>query len=248
MNHVELTDAKALIARSEKHYADYRGTMSGLTSITKKQDQEDKIWVYTLIFNGQLLIDGKPFLSDAAINLVSAMDHIVSAMARQNGLVDSPRIHCPFHTTDTEFQNMLRGVTRHIGGANAAILDQHYQANEQDVTHVDALKKLANAGKHWKLAVPSINPQTIGMNQENGPQKFINIPESIFVNNTKNEFEFYREKEPMWDESIYLITKEEIVGLTDHHPHSPDTIFSCSTRYVKELITKIEKAGGIRPT
>ncbi|AXX98054.1 hypothetical protein [Profundibacter amoris] len=248
MRHIDLTDANALIARSEKHYADYKNKMSGLTSIAKKQDPKDGKWIYTLVFNGRLLIDGKAILSDAANNLVSAMDHIASAMARQNGVLQNPRFYCPFHTTETEFQIKLGGVTRHIGNANAAILNQHYQANRQEVIHVDALKQLANTGKHWELAVPAISPHTIGMNQENGPQKFIEIPESIFANSTETGFEFYREKEPMWDESIYLITKEEIVGLTDHHPHSPDTIFSCSTRYVKALITEIEIAGGTRPT
>jgi len=240
MSQVELADAQALIARSEQHYSEYKNMMKGLTSITKKQDQMDGKWVYAVFFKGGLLNDGKPILCDAAINLVSAMDNIVSAMARENGALQNPLIYYPFATKDSEFQKKLRNITRHIGETNAQTLQRHYQRNKQEVTHVDALKRLANTGKHWKLAVPTTTPTNIGLNQENGPQKFINIPANVFANNIEYEFEFYKEREPMWDEHIYLITKEEIVGLTDHHPNSPDSIFECSTRYVKELIKEIE--------
>ena len=244
MEYVDIKDAQTLIARSEKHYTEYKSMMNGLTRTTKKYEQMDGKWVHTLFFDGKPLIDGKPILNDAATNLASAMDNIVSAMARQNGTPRNRSIYYPFDTEYSKFQTKLGRVEQHIGETNVQLLEQHYKQNKQQITHVDALRKLANTGKHWKLVVPSNVLEVIGLNQEKQPQKFIKIPANVFANCMKYEFEFYREKEPMWDENPYLITREVIVGLTDHHPNSPGSIFSCSTRYVKELIKEVEQAAG----
>ncbi|WP_156930414.1 hypothetical protein [Sphingomonas jaspsi] len=242
----DFSDAKALLSRAKRHYNDFNQAVhgKGLSTLWKHSESFDPRsfeWYYSLTIDRQRLIEAKPTLADAANNVVSALDHVISAVAKPlNAKRDGLYFPRP---SPLYFQKDLKGISKRIGIKFANVIDIVHRTRYERA-HVQAAREIANSGKHWELPLANGSLVAVALHLPTG-QRIISLPEHAFRDQTSHEY--YRDRIRLPNVARSIVIGQRVEGLSKDLPASPDSIFPCAFRYVEAIIDAMERAafGGI---
>jgi len=146
-----LDDSRALLSRARKHFAELKEQTSprNLWQTAESQDSATGEWSCHLHLNRAGLVAAKPIIADCANNLISALDHVVAAIARANGCGRHRNLYFPLGVTDDDFAKSLGSATSRLGEQMANVLTETRAAHRNEIPHIASAKEIANSGKHW---------------------------------------------------------------------------------------------------
>lgn len=240
-----LDDARALIARARKHFAEFNALLypherSGLWQTTEGRDPRTGEFFYCLRMDRQRLIEAKPIIADSATNAVSALDHVAAAIAKANGHGRLRTLYFPLGFTDEAFDKALAKVEPVLGAVMAAVLADVRAKNRHEVHHVEAAKQISNSGKHWEMLFTAGAAHGVALHVPGSGQRIFQVPADAFDN--ADAFEFHRGIERLPSVPLSIVVGLTIGGLDEHLPKSPDSILECSFRFVDAVIAAVEAA------
>lgn len=241
----DLRSVKEILARAKKHQGEFNSLTGGrIWRIDECHEWESGEWVYTLICDREILIKAEPILADCATNIASALDNLIGAMTRANGITPDKKsrkkLYFPAPLADRDFQNALAQIKPFTGVDMTKIIEEHRDSEKPYIPFIKAVKEISNAAKHWKLVAANPDAHGIAINRQNAKQEIIQIPTGTFERSGK--FEFYRTGERLSSIPMGVVTSLEVSGLCANLPRSPEFILSNSIRYVEGIIDAIEKA------
>lgn len=234
-----LDDARALLARGRKHYAEFNAVLFAqegrtLWDLSESRDPRTGEFLGRLHMDRHLLIVVKPVIADSATNIVSALDHVVAALAKAKGCDRSRNIYFPWGFSDRAFNKALVKIEPLIGCDMVRALGAIRAMHPHEVGHVEAVKQISNSGKHWELAPAAGSAYGVAMRMPGGGQRIFQIPPDVF---SANEiFEYYRGPERLPNVPSEILVGITIVGIDKDLPKSPTSIFECSFRFVDMVI------------
>jgi len=238
-NGIDLTDAKAVLARAQRHYREYNKAIHG-TGLSTLWDHRESFdgkageWFYSISIERNRLVAAKPILADAATNVTSALDHVIAAIAKTKG-ADRKGLYFP--RVDAEnFKNDLKNIAKRIGDDMADILATAREKQLHGTLHVSAAREIANSGKHWELPLSEGSLAAVSVPIP-GAARIFNVPGEAFKDS--DSFEYHRDRERLPNVGRYLVVKLEVVGLSDGLPNAPDSIFENSFRFVDAMIDAV---------
>jgi len=227
----EMRDAETWLERAQEHLVVVKKQH---WKIRSSNDPFTHDWVYSIHLDRESLNKTKIQLAECATSLASALDQVVAGLAKANGKGRGSGGYYPFRLDQHEFSSALKRTEEKIGTKFANIIETHHLKHKLVWPHVQAMKKLSNAGKHWELKVPTASSKAIAVDIPKTGQRIFDIPSGTF--DTQDSFEFHRSPEPLPTGPMTVVLTEEISGLPADLPTSPDTILTCASRYVKQLI------------
>jgi len=240
---LNLTSANALFDRAKTHEINYRKITSGaLWKIGEDWDKTSGDWTYTLHLDRERLIACKPVLGDCANNLNSALDNIISAMARAHGTPRSRSLYYPIGLDNQKFHDDVEKMEPRIGQAMVGVIIDNHTKHIHDVPHLFAVKKMANTAKHWELLPARASALAIAVNNPNGKQTIFQIPKETF--HSADFFEYHRCRDRLPKTSHRIVIKLIISGLGDNIQNGPDTSLTCANRYIEGLLKAAKVAAG----
>jgi hypothetical protein len=240
-----LDNARALIARARKHFAEFNALLhphegSGLWQTTEGRDPRIGEFFYCLCMDRQRLIEAKPIIADSATNAVSALDHVAAAIAKANGHGRLRTLYFPWGFTDEAFDKALAKVEPVLGAVMAAVLADTRAKNRHEVHHVEAAKQISNSGKHWEMLFTAGAAHGVALHVPGSGQRIFQVPADAFDN--ADAFEFYRGIERLPSVPLSIVVGLTIGGMDENLPKSPDSILECSFRFVDAVIAAVEAA------
>lgn len=241
MSIIDLSDACALLARARKHYEELNGLVGGgagsdIWSIRQDRDRENGEWLYRLELDRSKLTSAKPVIADIANNVVSALDHVVAAMAKAQGQVRLRSLYFPCDKIEEDFERAIsRKVEPRIGTDMTKRLVAARDKHRHEVSHVAAAKQISNSGKHWELMLVASSVHGVAVHEIGQSQRIFQVPEGAFA--ASDDFEFYRGAEPLPNVPLSIAVGLSIEGLDADLPNSPTSIFECSFRFVDDVIS-----------
>lgn len=244
-NPLDLSDARACLARAQKHYAELNGLTGpgALWRITEARDEQTGDWFNRLHLDRERLVAAKPVLADSATNAWSALDHVAAAIAKANGRKreDNKRLYFPWGYTDEAFKKALARVEPDLGNAMLGVLAEAREKHQHEVHHMEAAKQISNSGKHWELAPATGNAAAVAINIPGGGQRIFNLPADAFAASDFHEYHRGQERLPNVPQMIVVsLTVAELEGGV---PNSVDSILECSFRFVQGVIETVAGAG-----
>jgi hypothetical protein len=238
-----LDDARALLERARKHFAELNALLhsregSGLWQTTEQRDPETGEWRYCLHMDRQRLIAAKPIIADCATNVASALDHVAAAIAKANGHDRLKNLYFPWGFTDEAFEKALAKGEPIIGKEMAGVISAARAKYRHEVHHVEAAKQISNSGKHWELMPTAGTAHGIALNVPGAGQRIFQVPADAFA--TVDAYEYHRDAERLPRVPLSIVIGQAIAGLDDGLPKSPDSILECSFRFVEGMIAAVE--------
>jgi hypothetical protein len=240
-----LDDARALLARAQKHFAEFNELLHprespGLWNITEQRDPHTDEFFYRLHMDRRRLIEAQPIIADTATNIASALDHIVAAIAKAKAHDRLRTLYFPWGLTDEVFEKVLAKVESVIGAEMARAITAARAKHRHEVHHVEAAKQISNTGKHWELMFAAGAAHGIAWHIPGGEQRIFQVPDDAFVH--ADVFEFHRGPDRLPTVPRSIVVGLDIGGLDEGLPKSPDSIFPCSFRFVEGVIAAIADA------
>lgn len=237
-----LEDAQALVKRAHIHFDEFNKHIAPnkLWKLVNVKDNLTDEWVYSIHLNQSLLISAKPIISDIATNLISALDNLVAAAAKANGSPRNRNLYFPFKSSNQDFRACLDENITLLGQNVCTILGDTHDQHRAELSHVAAVKEIANSGKHWELMISTASAHGIAISEPGFPQKIFQIPSDAFI--IENEYEFYRGTERLPDAPMAVVTANVISELSPNLPSEPNTIFRCTFRFVEGMIAAVASA------
>jgi hypothetical protein len=238
---VYLNDAKALLRRAEARYTAYEGTIGPRKSwdVRKDQDPDTGDWRYAIQINAGVFDEARFIVGEAASLLSSSLDHLAAAIALANG-VERPRLYFPIGFTDEEFEKSLAAASKELGPDMPDVLRQARIKHKINLPHLQALKQVANDGKHWKLRAVVMQGAGIAPIGGNFEKQYFGVPADAFANGDR--FEFHKGAELNDARGYEFLLGMTIEGLKVGVPDSIWGIFTCSSRFVQGMIDAVEEA------
>lgn len=175
-----LDGARALIARAQKHFAEFNELIHpregpGLWETAERRDPRTGEFFYRLHMDRRRLIEAQPIIADTATNVVSALDHVVAAIAKANGHSRSRSLYFPWGFADETFEKALGKVEPVIGNKMVQVISAARAKYRHEVHHVEAAKQISNTGKHWELMFAAGAAHGIALNIPGGQQRIFEI-------------------------------------------------------------------------
>ncbi len=144
---IDLADAKAVLARAQRHYREYNEAIhgTGLSTLWDHRESFDgksEEWFYSISIKRDRLVAAKPILADAATNVTSALDHVIAAIAKATG---AERKGLFFPRVDIEnFNGDLANAAKKIGEDMAKVLASAREKWVHETPHVAAAREITN--------------------------------------------------------------------------------------------------------
>ena len=238
---VYLNDAKALLRRAEARYAAYEGTIGPRKSwrVQKDQDPTTGDWRYAIQINAGVFEEARFLVGEAASLLSASLDHLAAAIALANG-IKRPRLYFPIGLTDEEFEKNLAAASKELGPDMLDVLRQARIKHKINLPHLQALKQVANDGKHWKLRAVVMRGAGIAPIGANFEKQYFEVPADAFANGER--FEFHKGSELNDARGYEFLLGMTIEGLKEGAPDSVWGVFTCSSRFVQAMIDAVEEA------
>ena len=238
-----LDDARALLARARKHFAEFNALVHprnepGLWRTTEAYDPRTTAWFYCLHMDRQRLIAAKPIISDSATNLMSALDHVVAAIAKANGR-GRLRLYFPWGFTDEAFGKALAEVERKLS-LELNVLADARKKHRHEVHHVEAAKQISNSGKHWELMFATGSAHGVSLYVPGSGQRIFQVPANSFAE--ADVFEFYGGPNRLPRVPLNILVGLTIGGLDECLPKSPHFILKCSFRFVEGMVAAVSNS------
>lgn len=239
----DLTDARALLDRARHHYAEFEKLLDpglGLWRMAEAHDPVSGEWCNTLHIDRQRLVAAKPVISDAANNVVSALDHVVAALAKAAGHERLTNLYFPWGASNATFQDRLKKLRPTVGERMTTVIAEARERYQHEVHHLEAVKQISNTGKHWELMLISGSAHGVALNVPGLPQRIFEIPDDTFL--SANSFEFYRGRERLTRAPLTIVVGVAVDGLKGSLPRSPTLILPTSFRFVEGVFAAIDGA------
>lgn len=234
-------DSRALLARAKTHHSElvglwHREGADPLWSI-KEARLDDGRFSYRLKLNRASLTQARPIMADTANNIVSSLDHLISAAARRNGHGREVRTYFPWLFDDELFRRALERTRKLTGDEVANAIEHIWFNNGFERPHLRAAKELSNSGKHWELlhSVSGVHGVQI---EAPGDRRIFDIPSDAFEN--ADLYEFLLSDRPVGNVPFSILLSLAVRGLPDEVPSSPDSIFECALRLAERIIDAVE--------
>ncbi|MBS7669439.1 hypothetical protein [Croceicoccus gelatinilyticus] len=239
---IDLSDARACLARAQKHYAELRGLTDpgALWRIREAQDTQSGEWFGCLDLNRPRLIEIKPVIADCATNTISALDNVAGAIARANGEERLRWLYYPLGLSDEDFAKACKRYKPALGDKMVSVLEEYRRANRHNVPHVEAAKEVSYSGKHWELMLAAGSAHGVAVNEPGKAQRIFQIAGDAFA--AGNTVEYYRGAAPLPAGPRSIVIGLSLDGLDEGLPKSPDSIFECAFRFVEGAIQAVEDA------
>lgn len=246
-----LEDARALLARARKHYAEFNdlvhpGGERGLWQMTERRDPRTGEWFYRLHLDRNRLIEAKPVIADCANNIASALDHVAAAIAKANSHQRLKDLYFPWALGDQAFEKKLANIEPVIGREMAKVLADARAKQQHEVPHVEAAKQISNSGKHWELMFPAGSAVAIALHIPGARQQIFQIPADAFEQ--ADTFEYHRGKDRLPTVPSSVAVGLRLAGLDEDLPNSPDSVLECSFRFVEGVIAAVAHAPELNAT
>lgn len=240
-----LDDARALIARARKHFADFNALVHpqkgpGLWQTFERHDPRTGEYFYCLHMDRRRLIEAKPIIADSATNAVSALDHVAAAIAKANGHGRLRRLYFPWGFTDAAFDKALAKSELVLNATMTKVLADVRAKNRHEVHHVEAAKEISNSGKHWEMMFTAGAAHGVALHVPGSQQRIFQVPAGAF--DDADAFEYHRGTERLPSVPLSIVVGLTIGGLEEHLPTSPDSILECSFRFVDAVIAAVDAA------
>lgn len=240
-----LDDARACLARAQKHYAELRELTGpgALWRITAGRDEATGEWYNRLHLDRARLVSAKPVLADCATNAWSALDHVAAAIAKANGRKreDNKRLYFPWGYADEAFKKALAKVEPDLGNAMLGVLAEAREKHQHEIHHLEAAKQISNSGKHWELAPATGNAAAVAVHLPGGGQQIFNLPTDAFA--ASDYHEYHRGPEPLPNGPQTIVVSLTVAELEGGVPNAVDSILECSFRFVQGVIDAVAQAG-----
>jgi hypothetical protein len=238
---IDLSDAKALLARAESGYAEFEQMVGPRKTWRVQADQDPATgdWTYSIEVNRAVFDEARFLIAASASYIASALDHVAAAIARANGH-ERARLYFPFGLTDEEFEKRLREAEKFLGRAMCEVLGQARDEQRMNVIHVQAVKQVANDGKHWELRTVVMGAAGIASISQKFEKRYFGVPQDAFL--TANSYEFHRGDQLDASLGWELLLGQTIHGLKEGLPSSIWGIFNCSFRFARGVIDRVEGA------
>jgi hypothetical protein len=243
----DLSEAEAVLARGQRHYEEFNRAVHGegltkLWSISENFDRASGEWRYAVSLNRRRLELAKPILADAATNTISALDHVVAAVAKAR---NAKRRGLYFPTMcDTKFDAELRELRKRLGDDIAMAIERLRTEYRDQIPYVLAVREMANSGKHWELPVSDGALMGITLNFSGRALGF-DVPPGAF--RERDSFEYYRGAAKLPDVAHNLVVRMEIRGLPDELPNLLEGAFQNSFYFAKSAIDAVKRAAAQPP-
>jgi hypothetical protein len=240
----DLEDARALLARARKHYAELNALLhpqkgNGLWWTSEVRDQTTGEWSYSIHMNRQMLIEAKPIIADSATNVWSALDNVAAAIAKSNGYDRLFDLKFPWGFADADFEKAQTRFRTQLGQNILNVFKEVRCRHPVEIHHVEAVREISNSGKHWELLFAIGTAHAVALHIAGEGQRMFQVPANAFE--IADSYEFHRASDKLPIVEITMVLGLEIRGLTDGLPASPDAL-ECSFRYVQSVIESVSAA------
>ena len=242
--HPNLDDARALLTRARKHFAEFNALVHprnepGLWRTTEAYDPRTTAWFYCLHMDRQRLIAAKPIISDSATNLMSALDHVVAAIAKANGR-GRLRLYFPWGFADEAFGKALAEVERKLS-LELNVLADARKKHRHEVHHVEAAKQISNSGKHWELMFATGSAHGVSLYVPGSGQRIFPSSSQLFCRSRclriLSRTKIRLPRVPL--NILVGLTIGELSGCLTESPHS---ILECSFRFVEGMVAAVSNS------
>lgn len=243
---VNLEDARALLRRAQRHFEEFNCILNPpgeppLWSMNERFDEVAQEWSYSLRAERGRFVEAKPALADSATNLVSALDHVVAAIARSRGHPRLRNSYYPWGFEDSEFEKALKKAEKFLGPEMTEVLAAARIRHRHEVHHMQAVREISNTGKHWELLLGLETVHAIAQTVPGSPQRFFPVPAEAF--RQSDAYEFHRDTVRLPRRPFEMLIGLSVGGLADALPSSPDSIFPCAFRFVEGTIESVAGSG-----
>lgn len=240
-----LNDARALLDRARKHFAEFNSLVHpqkgpGLWQTTEQCDPCTGEFFYRLHMDRGRLIEAKPIIADSATNVASALDHVAAAIAKSNGYGRLKSLYFPWGFTDESFEKALAKVETVFGVEMTGVIAAARAKHRHEVNHVEAAKQISNSGKHWELMFTAGSAHGVALNLPDEGQRIFQVPGDAFAE--AEAFEFHRSPDRLPPVPRSILVGLTIGGLREALPKSPDSILESSFRFVEGVIAAVADA------
>ncbi|WP_324740096.1 hypothetical protein U8326_10020 [Tsuneonella sp. CC-YZS046] len=238
-----LDDAKACLARAQRHYRELN-ELAGpdkLWGFTEGQDGDTGEWFNCLHLDRGRLVAAKPVLADSATNAISALDHVAAAIAKANGHDRLRWLHYPLGLTDDDFNEACGKTKDALGDAMLGVLANARQAHPVERHHIEAARQISNDGKHWGFRPADGKAAAIQLVVPGNGHKVFDLPADAFA--AADAHEFYRGQERLPKGDYLIVVNLLVSGLDDGLPDAANSILECSFRFVRGVIDAVAAAG-----
>lgn len=242
----DFEDARLLLVRAKEHYQEFDARIhgkGGLWSYSLKQIDGAR-FAHSLALNRLLIPKLKPVVGDIANNLRHALDQLSSAVARttlSHEKQDKRRqdIAFPFPDDRGEISSALEKRRFFLGDAYASKVEEVWHIHRAYEYYFRVVRTISNHSKHWVLELVHPNAHAVQLIKSGEARTPVQIPKDHFA--TNDEFR--------WTNGLahgceFLID----LRFSDIQPRpqsvpmapSPDSVFSCTIRYVEDMIVGFE--------
>ncbi|MBB2199658.1 hypothetical protein HLH44_19875 [Gluconacetobacter sp. 1c LMG 22058] len=239
---IDLCDALSHYNRSIRHQEELwnlleSNSINNLWTIQCRIDQSSRNYIYALLFNKHTLTLSKPIISDAANNLISALDHVAAAIAKARGRPRARQLYFPLAINDDDFEKYLERPTEELGADAVKIIDRLRKKHKLLLPSMQAIRKIANSGKHWELMPVSASCFAVSVIGGDGKPVNINVPEDAFLNH--EPYDFYSSNDPINNNDVTIDLSMQIIGLPDEMSGTPRNMFSEANQFVLDVIDEM---------
>jgi hypothetical protein len=236
-------DSKALCDRAKRHYDEFqdivgRNADPSLWEIKEWADEGAETFTYGLLLNWEVLAQVKPVAADVANNLVHSLDQLVGAAARLRGRSRDRNLYFPWVLDEVAFERKLPVLESFIGSRNITAIREVRERHRLWLPQIHAVKEISNSGKHWALIPSNASAAAVAVNLPGKPQKIWQVPPDAF--HAAPLYEFAVNVPRLVNVPFHIVIRLDFDGLGDGVPASPDTIFDCAFRYVRDMIAAVE--------
>lgn len=236
-----LDNAKACLLRAQEHYADFC-ELTGQERLWRLMEGKDHYtgeWFNRLQLDRRGLIGAMPVLADSATNVISALDHVVAAIARANGFERVRWLHYPHGLNEKDFKNACDKTRDALGDAMLDVLARVRQAYLYELPHIEAARQISNDGKHWEFRPADGKAVGIQLMVFGGGNRIFDLPADALAAADFHEFH----RGARLPKGNYAIVGNLVVtGLDGGLPDAANSILEGSFRFVSEVINAVASA------
>lgn len=238
-----LADSRALCDRAQRHYDEFkhlvgRNAEHSLWQIEQFPDEGADTYTYALKLNRDVLTRIKPVAADIANNLVHSLDQLVGAAARLRGHDRKYKPSFPWALNDAVFMRELKSLSKIIGAEITDKIEQVRESHHLWLPQIHAVKTLSNSGKHWELIPSNTSPVAVAVSLPNQRQTIWQVPADAL-----HEIDLYKFAvgvPRIVNVPFNIVIKFVFEGLGEGVTATPETIFNCTFRYVRDMIAANE--------
>lgn len=231
-------DAQVLVERAQTHMREFKrltGLGPGLLwDVRRSGGSGEAAHVADLVLDRSVMRACKAVLSDAANNLIHALDHVAAAARRAANLENPGDLYFPIAASDDGYAKVEKRVRKHLGPEWADLFATAREAHRPYLRYLTLVRILSGDAKHWRLTAGAAGARAVKWRMPGslGPT-IIEIPGDHFESH--DNFAFWEGGEPFPDVAVHVIIGHTITG-GELENVSVNSVFSTTERFVAGVI------------